>query len=103
MCFYYYIFFITIGRPPESIHPYTLFPYPTRFRSLPAAQANFPDAARNETVCNDGDFLQRKNLVTREEGHFFRHAVAAAQIAAVCHRNPQIFDVAAEPIDHARR
>src|SRR3546814_16735386 len=41
---------------------------------LPAAQANFPDAARNETVCNDGDFLQRKNLVTREEGHFFRHA-----------------------------
>src|SRR3546814_9169741 len=37
---------------------------------LPAAQANFPDAARNETVCNDGDFLQRKNLVTREEGHF---------------------------------
>src|SRR3546814_13158302 len=61
---------------------------------LPAAQANFPDAARNETVCNDGDFLQRQNLVTREEGHFFRHAVAAAQITAVCHRNPQIFDVA---------
>src|SRR3546814_14422863 len=23
---------------------------------LPAAQANFPDAARHETVCNDGDF-----------------------------------------------
>src|SRR3546814_5554764 len=67
---------------------------------LPAAQANFPDAARNETVCNDSDFLQRKNLVTREVGHFFCHAVAAAQIAAVCHRNPQIFDVAAEPIDH---
>src|SRR3546814_10317981 len=56
---------------------------------LPAAQANFPDAARNETVCNDGDFLQRKNLVTREEGHFFRHAVAAAQIAAVCHRSEE--------------
>src|SRR3546814_12906048 len=33
---------------------------------LPAAQANFPDAARNETVCNDGDLLQRKNLVDRK-------------------------------------
>src|SRR3546814_13944565 len=70
---------------------------------LTATQWNFPYAAREETVCNDCDLLRRKNLVTREEGHFFRHAVAAAQVAAVCHRNPQIFAVAAEPIDHARR
>jgi hypothetical protein len=38
------------------------------------------------------ELLQREKILLGQEGHVFRHAIGAAEIAAVGHRNAQIVD-----------
>ena len=38
------------------------------------------------------ELLQGQNLLFRQKGHVFRHAIDAAEVAAVGHRDPQIGD-----------
>ena len=55
--------------------------------------------ARDEALGDHRDFLQAQQRLARQETHLLRHAIAAAQIAAVRHRDPQIADRAAVSID----
>jgi DNA-directed RNA polymerase II subunit RPB1 len=56
-------------------------------------------AKGNEAFGDDGDFLERQQPVARQEGHLLRHAIAAAEIAAIRHRNAQVADRSAEAVD----
>ena len=62
--------------------------------------ADAAHAARNEEIGEKRDFLQRQNLVFRQELHSFCHAVAAAQVASIRNGNPQIIDPAAKAVGH---
>ena len=51
--------------------------------------------ARAEPV----ELLERQQVLLRQEGHVLRHAIDAAEVAAVGHRDAQIGDVPAERVD----
>src|SRR5690606_39393393 len=58
---------------------------------------------RRERADKPHDLLEAQQLLARKEGvtrpeHLDRHAIAATEIAAVRHRNPQIPQAASEPI-----
>ena len=44
--------------------------------------------------------LQRQQIRLGEEGHMLTHAILAAEITPIRHRNPQIGDGAPEGINH---
>ena len=66
---------------------------------LAAGEAQFAHAARDEGRAQPVELLQREHIGLRQKGHVFRHAIDAAEIAAVGHRDAQIGDGAAERID----
>ena len=66
---------------------------------LAPGQPEFPDAATDECRRQPVNFLQAQNLCLRQEGHMFRHAVNAAEIAAISDRNAQITDPPSKGID----
>ena len=68
---------------------------PPVMRSLRTPRAT---KARAEPV----EFLQRQQVLLRQERHVLGHAVDAAEVAAVGHRDAQIGDRAAERIDERR-
>jgi len=45
-------------------------------------------------------FFERQEVLLRQKGHVFRHAIGAAEIAAVRYRHTQIGHRAAERVDH---
>src|SRR5690606_20557080 len=58
-----------------------------------------PDKAGTKPV----QLLKRQKLCLGQKGHMFRHAIGAAEIAAICHRDPQIADRARERVDERGR
>src|SRR6476660_1714544 len=63
----------------------------------PARSAHaFGDEHRAEPV----KLLEREQVRLRQEGHVLRHAVDAAEVAAVGDRNPDIGHVWGEGVDH---
>ena len=60
-------------------------------------------AAGDEGAAEPVQFLEREQVAFRQKAHIFRHAIDAAEVAAVGHRNPQIGDRAAEGIDERPR
>ena len=70
---------------------------------LPARQADLLDAEVDEGAAKPVEFLERQDLRLRQEGHVFRHAIDAAQVAAVGDRDPEIADGTPERIDHGWR
>ena len=62
-------------------------------------QLLFKKDGLSEELFDRIDLLETENVALRQEGHFFRHAVDAAEIAAIGHRNTQIGDVAAITVD----
>ena len=70
---------------------------------LAAGEPQLAHAARNERAAQPVQFLERQQVGLRQERHVFRHAVDAAEIAAVGHRHAQIGDRPLERIDQRSR
>ena len=67
---------------------------------LAAGDPQLAHAQSDEDGTDPLEFLQRQDFRLGEEHHVLGHAIAAAQVAAVGYRDPQIGDVTAEGIDH---
>ena len=72
------------------------------YQRLAAGEPELPHPAADEGGGDPVDLLEGQDLLFRQKGHVFRHAVNAAEIAAVGHRDPEIGDLAAERIDQLR-
>ena len=64
-----------------------------------AGEAQAADAARNEGGAQAIKLVEAQNLAFRQERLIFRHAIDAAEIAAIGHGHAQIGDRAGEGID----
>ena len=64
-----------------------------------AGQANLVDAQRRGDLHEMRDLLEGEQLGAVHEDHFFRHAVGAAQIAAIGDADAQVVVAASERID----
>ena len=53
-----------------------------------------PDEGRSQPV----QLFQRQQILARQEGRTLGHAIGAAEVAAVCHRNTQIADLPAKAV-----
>src|SRR5262249_52294160 len=69
---------------------------------LAAGQSQLTDAEADEGTAQPVEFLESQDLRFRQEGHVLRHAVDAAEVAAIRHRNTEIADLAAERVGHGR-
>jgi len=72
-----------------------IFPH----KRFAACDAELPDAKSDEGRAEPVQFLKREEFPFRKKRHVLRHAVDAAEIAAVGDRNAQIGDGAGEWID----
>ena len=70
---------------------------------LAAGQPQLAHAARDERAAQPVELFEREQVLLRQERHVLRHAVDAAEIAAVGHRDAQIGDRPLERIDQRRR
>ena len=68
-----------------------------------AGQPQLAHALGDEGRTQPVEFLERQQVGLGQEGHVFRHAIEAAQVAAVGDRYPQIADGPAERIGHRTR
>ena len=66
---------------------------------LAAGEAKLSHAARNERRAKPIEFLERKQVDLRKEGHVLCHAIDAAEIATIGHRDAQIGNRPSERID----
>ena len=85
--------------PPDPPHQIANVAAHERFAP---GQADAGDAARDEQVGEQRDFFEGQHLILGEELHLFRHAIAAAQVAAIRHRNAQIADPATKAVGQRR-
>jgi len=67
-----------------------------------AGDAQLLDAEADEGGAQAVELLQRQKFLLRQEGHVLGHAVGAAKIAAVGHRDPEVADRTLERIDERR-
>ena len=67
---------------------------------LAAGEAQLAHALDDEGGAEPIQFFQGEEIGLGQEGHVFRHAIDAAEIAAVGHRDAQIGDGAPERVDH---
>ena len=67
---------------------------------LAAGEPQLAHAFFHEDGAQPVEFLEAEQIALRQERHVFRHAVSAAEVAAVGDRHAQIRDRAAERIDH---
>src|SRR5690606_28559742 len=69
---------------------------------LAAGQTQLAHTLVDKDVTESLQLFEAQEVTPRQEGHVFGHAVYAAEIATIRHRNPQIGNGAAKWIDHAR-
>ena len=67
-----------------------------------AGKAKLAYAARNEGGAQPVKLLERQQVRFRQEAHVLVHAVDAAEVAAICHRDPQVRNLAPERVDQRR-
>ena len=70
---------------------------------LAAGQPQFGHAFRHEGAAQPVELLEAEQVGLGQERHVLRHAIDAAEIAAVGHRDAQIGDGARERIDQRAR
>ena len=70
-----------------------------RTSGSPPVSLQLAHAARHEGRAQPVELLQAEHVLLGQEGHVLGHAVDAAEIAAVGHRDAQIGDLPAEPVD----
>ena len=73
-----------------------------RTSGSPPVRRSLLDALADEGAAQPVELLERQDLGLGQEGHVLRHAIDAAEVAAVRHRDAQIGDMPAEGIDHLR-
>jgi hypothetical protein len=66
---------------------------------LAARQPNLVNSHRGNDADEFDDFLETQQFALVEECHFFRHAIRAAQIAAISDADPQIIVSPAEGVN----
>src|SRR5262249_37681385 len=64
-----------------------------------AGEAKLPHAVRNEGAAQPVEFFERQQVGLGQECHVLRHAIDAAKIATIGHRDAQISDRASERVD----
>ena len=70
---------------------------------LAAGEPELAHAAGDEGRAEPVELLERQHVLLRQEGHVLRHAIDAAEVAAVGHRHAQIGDRPAERVDQRLR
>ncbi len=70
---------------------------------LAAGDAQLLRPARDEGGAQPVELLEREQIAARQELHVFRHAIDAAKIAAVGHRDAHIGNRPPERVDQRRR
>ena len=70
---------------------------------LAAGEPELAHAAGDEGRAQPVELLERQHVLLRQEGHVLRHAIDAAEVAAVGHRDAQIGDRPAERVDQGER
>src|SRR5919108_402929 len=65
-------------------------------QGLTTGQPELPDAFLDEDGAEPVKLLERQKILFRQESHVFSHAIGAAEVAAIRHRDAQIGDAAAE-------
>ena len=70
---------------------------------LAAGDADFSHALFDEGGGQPVELFQRQQILLRQEMHVLRHAIDAAEVAAVGHRDAEIGDRPAERIDQRGR
>ena len=68
---------------------------------LAAGQAKLFDAEPDEGAAHPVELLEGQKLGFRQKSHLFRHAIDAAEVAAVGDRYAQIGDGSSKRVDHA--
>lgn len=76
--------------------------HPAAHQRLAAGQAQFAHAEAHEGAAQPLQLLDRQDLRLRQEGHVFGHAIDAAEIAPVGHRDAQIGYRPGERVDQRR-
>ena len=70
-----------------------------RTSGSPPVRRSFRTPALDEGRAEPVEFLERQHVLLRQERHVLRHAIDAAEVAAVGHRDAQIGDRPAERVD----
>src|SRR6516165_11546576 len=76
--------------------------YPTPDQRFSAREAQLPHAARNERAAKPIELFKAQQIGLRKKCHVLRHAIDAAEIAPIGHRDAQIRDRSPEWIDQAQ-
>jgi len=67
---------------------------------LAAGEPQLAHALGDEGGTEPVQFFERQQILLRQEGHVFRHAIGAAEIAAIGDRHAQIGNRPTEGVDH---
>src|SRR5260370_27875305 len=70
-------------------------------KRLTAGQAELLDAEPDEGAAHAVEFFEGQELGFRQKIHLFRHAIDAAEVAAVGDRYAQVRDGSSKRVDHA--
>ena len=73
-----------------------------RTSGSPPVMRSLRTPLRDEGGAEAVELLERQEVALGQEGHVLGHAVDAAEVAAVGHRDAQIGDRAAERVDERR-
>ncbi len=76
---------------------------PRRTSGSPPVKRNLLTPFCDECAAEPVEFLKAQKIGLRQERHVLRHAVDAAEVAAVGHRHSQVRDGALEWVDQVRR
>ena len=76
---------------------------PRRTSGSPPVRRSLRTPRATKARAQPVELLERQQVGLRQERHVFRHAIDAAEVAAVGHRDAQIGDRAAERVDQRRR
>ena len=77
--------------------------YPPSHQRLAPRNPYFAYPAPDKGVGDVVEFLQRQQILARQEGHLLCHTICAAQIAPICHREAKVCDLPVEGIGEGGR
>ena len=72
---------------------------PAAHQRFAAGEPQLSDPARDEGAAQPVELFEREQVGLGQKGHVLRHAIDAAKIATVGHRDAQIGDRAPERVD----
>ena len=70
-----------------------------RTSGSPPVRRSLLTPSADEGAAQPVELLERQQVRLGQEGHVLRHAIDAAEVAAVGHRDAQVADMAAEGIE----